>query len=216
MIAARWIGCAEDSVSSNEREQTKRMVYGILYGMGANSLADYLDCTSDEAAEKISNFKSTFPGVASWLNEAVSSCRLKGYVETLKGRKRFLSKIKFGNSEEKSKAQRQAVNSICQGSAADIIKIAMLRIYSVIVDGVDSSDSSSSMATKFHMLRDRCRILLQVHDELVLEVDPLVIREAASLLRTSMEDAVSLLVPLRAKVQVGRTWGSLEAFAPDR
>ncbi|RYR05537.1 hypothetical protein Ahy_B06g085400 isoform A [Arachis hypogaea] len=138
------------------------------------------------------------------------------YVETLKGRKRFLSKIKFGNSTEKSKAQRQAVNSICQGSAADIIKIAMLRIYSVIVDSVDGSDSSSSMATKFHMLRDRCRISLQVHDELVLEVDPSVIREAAALLKTSMENAVSLLVPLRAKVKVGRTWGSLEAFAPDR
>ncbi|KAL1315068.1 hypothetical protein HN51_041855 [Arachis hypogaea] len=216
MIAARWIGCAEDSVSSNERDQTKKMVYGILYGMGANSLADHLDCTSDEAAEKISYFKSSFPGVASWLNEVVSSCRLKGYVETLKGRKRFLSKIKFGNSTEKSKAQRQAVNSICQGSAADIIKIAMLRIYSVIVDSVDGSDSSSSMATKFHMLRDRCRISLQVHDELVLEVDPSVIREAAALLKTSMENAVSLLVPLRAKVKVGRTWGSLEAFAPDR
>ncbi|KAG4382699.1 hypothetical protein GLYMA_14G140800v4 [Glycine max] len=114
MIAARWTGCPEVSVCSKEREQTKRMVYGILYGMGVNSLAEQLDCTSDEAAEKIANFKSSFPGVSSWLLEAVASCRSKGYVETLKGRKRFLSKIKYGSSTEKSKAQRQAVNSICQ------------------------------------------------------------------------------------------------------
>ncbi|CAI8605756.1 unnamed protein product [Vicia faba] len=216
MIAARWIGCPEVSVGSQQREQTKKMVYGILYGMGPNSLAEQMDCTLDEAAERISNFKSTFPGVASWLHEAVAFCRSKGYVETLKGRKRFLSKIKFGSSTEKSRAQRQAVNSICQGSAADIIKIAMIKIYSEIATGVDSLESSSSGATKFHMLRNRCRILLQVHDELVLEVDPSVVKEAAILLQTSMENAVSLLVPLNVKLKVGRTWGSLEPFAPDK
>ncbi|XP_028802319.1 helicase and polymerase-containing protein TEBICHI isoform X3 [Neltuma alba] len=215
MIAARWIGCSEDSVGSHERDQTKRMVYGILYGMGANSLAEQLDCSPVEADEKIKNFKSSFPGVASWLQEAVASCRSKGYVETLKGRKRFLSKIKFGGSKEKSKAQRQAVNSVCQGSAADVIKIAMLRIYSVIVDDINSPGSSCSLATRFHMLRDRCRILLQVHDELVLEADPSVIKEAALLLKASMENAVSLLVPLPVKLMVGRTWGSLEPLIPD-
>ncbi|KAG4965583.1 hypothetical protein JHK85_040558 [Glycine max] len=80
----------------------------------------------------------------------------------------------------------------------------MLRIYSAIVTGFDSPDSSSSLATKFHMLKDRCRILLQVHDELMLEVDPSVIKEAALLLQTSMENAV------------GRTWGSLEPYTSDK
>ncbi|KAL1128002.1 hypothetical protein V6Z11_A13G217700 [Gossypium hirsutum] len=184
--------------------------------MGADTLAEQLNCTSDEAKEKIKSFKSSFPGVASWLHEAVASCRQKGYIETLKGRKRFLSKIKIGNTEEKSKAQRQAVNSICQGSAADIIKIAMIKLHSVIVEGVDSLESGSSILTKFHMLKGRCRILLQVHDELVLEVDPSVIDEAASLLRTSMENAVSLLVPLRVKLNVGKTWGSLKPYQADQ
>lgn len=216
LIAAQWTGKPEASVSSVERDQTKRMVYGILYGMGANTLAEQLDCSSDEAAEKIKSFKSSFPGVASWLHEAVASCREKGYVETIKGRKRFLSKIKFGNSEEKSKAQRQAVNSICQGSAADLIKIAMINIHSLIVDGVDRPESSSLHANKFHMLKGQCRILLQVHDELVLEVDPSLINEAALLLQMSMEDAASLLVPLHVKLKVGRTWGSLEPFLADQ
>ncbi|XP_059460849.1 helicase and polymerase-containing protein TEBICHI isoform X2 [Corylus avellana] len=211
MIAARWTGKPDDCVDSNERDQTKRLVYGILYGMGANTLAEQLRCSSDEAAEKIRSFKSSFPGVASWLHEAIASCRQKGYVETLKGRKRFLSKIKFGNSKERSKAQRQAVNSICQGSAADIIKIAMINIYSVIVEGVDRPDCSS-LVTKFQILKGRCRIILQVHDELVLEVDPSLIKEAALLLQMSMENAALLLVPLHVKLKVGKTWGSLEPF----
>ncbi|KAJ0030524.1 hypothetical protein Pint_12783 [Pistacia integerrima] len=216
MIAARWTGKPEDSIGLHEREQTKRLIYGILYGMGPNTLSEQLNCCSDEAKEKIKSFKSSFPGVAAWLHEAVSSCQQKGYVETLKGRKRFLSKIKFGNCKERSKAQRQAVNSICQGSAADIIKIAMINIHSVIVEGVYRSETTSAAATKFQMLKHRCRVLLQVHDELVLEVDSTVVREAALLLRKCMESAAMLLVPLHAKLKVGRTWGSLEPIQADK
>lgn len=80
MIAARWTGKPIESVDSNERDQTKRLVYGILYGMGANTLAEQLHCSSDEAAEKIRSFKSSFPGVASWLRDAIASCRQKGWV----------------------------------------------------------------------------------------------------------------------------------------
>ncbi|CAL5359107.1 unnamed protein product [Camellia sinensis] len=214
MIAAKWTGKEESNVSSQERDQTKRLVYGILYGMGPNTLAEQLDCSLDDAAEKIQNFKRSFPGVASWLQEAVTSCRQKGYVETLKGRKRFLAKIKFGNSKEKSKAQRQAVNSICQGSAADIIKIAMINIHSLIVEEVGRSHPSTLFAAQFHMLRGRCRILLQVHDELVLEADPSVVKEAGLLLQMSMERAVSLLVPLHMKLlsQILRLRGAVVAF----
>ena len=78
MIAARWTGKPDDCVDSNERDQTKRLVYGILYGMGANTLAEQLRCSSDEAAEKIQSFKRSFPGIASWLREAIASCRQKG------------------------------------------------------------------------------------------------------------------------------------------
>lgn len=211
MIAAKWTGKTESIVSQEERDQTKRLVYGILYGMGAKSLAEHIYCSSDEAAERIESFKRSFPGVASWLQEAVTSCREKGYIETLKGRKRFLAKIKFGNSKEKSKAQRQAVNSICQGSAADIIKIAMINIHSVL-DHFEKSPFHSAVDEKFHVLKGRCRIILQVHDELVLEADPSVAKEAGLLLQMSMENAVSLLVPLHVKLKIGSTWGSLEPF----
>ncbi|XP_073110579.1 helicase and polymerase-containing protein TEBICHI isoform X1 [Elaeis guineensis] len=215
MIAARWTGRPESAISSQEREHTKRLIYGILYGMGANSLAEQLECSSEEAAEKIQSFKTSFPGVSSWLHEAVASCCHKGYVETLMGRKRFLSKIKFGNNKEKAKAQRQAVNSICQGSAADIIKIAMITIHPVIAEGSELLNLNSGLATKFSNIKGHCRIVLQVHDELVLEVDPHLIRDAGILLQMSMESAVSLLVPLHVKLKVGKTWGSLEPFQPE-
>ncbi|CDY23339.1 BnaA08g12070D [Brassica napus] len=215
MIAAKWTGKTEDTVGPHDRDQTKRLIYGILYGMGANTLAEQLECSSDEAKEKIRSFKSSFPAVTSWLNETVSFCQEKGYIQTLKGRRRFLSKIKFGNAKEKSKAQRQAVNSVCQGSAADIIKIAMINIYSAISEDVNTSASSSSTEARCHMLKGRCRILLQVHDELVLEVDPSYAKEAAMLLQSSMENAVSLLVPLHVKLKIGKTWGSLEPLQAD-
>ncbi|KNA12473.1 hypothetical protein SOVF_125610 [Spinacia oleracea] len=211
MVASRWTGKLESNVSSQERDQTKRLVYGILYGMGANTLAEQLHCSADEAKAKIQSFKNSFPGVASWLHEAVAFCRQRGYVQTLKGRKRFLSKIQFGDGKEKAKAQRQAVNSICQGSAADIIKIAMINIYSVIAES-ETHSSTDALVTKFSMLKGRCHILLQVHDELVMEVDPSVLREAGLLLKMCMGSAASLLVPLQVKVKVGRTWGSLEPF----
>nr|CAD1822289.1 unnamed protein product [Ananas comosus var. bracteatus] len=187
MIAARWTNKVESVISSKERENTKRLIYGILYGMGANSLAEQLNCSSEEAAEKIKSFKASFPGVSSWLHEAVASCRKKGYVETLMGRKRFLSKIKFGNRKEKAKAQRQAVNSICQ--AMNALLLLLLLLPQIVI----STD---------------------VHDELVLEADPCVVAEAGKLLQMSMEGAASLLVPLRVKLKVGKTWGSLEPLQP--
>lgn len=82
MVASRWTGKLESNVSSQERDQTKRLVYGILYGMGANTLAEQLHCSADEAKAKIQSFKNSFPGVASWLHEAVAFCRQRGYWST--------------------------------------------------------------------------------------------------------------------------------------
>lgn len=84
MIAAKWTGKVESGVSLQERDQTKRLVYGMLYGMGANSLAEQLNCTSDEATERIRSFKTSFPGVAMWLQEVVASCCQKGSVQFIR------------------------------------------------------------------------------------------------------------------------------------
>ncbi|GJN13401.1 hypothetical protein PR202_gb00095 [Eleusine coracana subsp. coracana] len=96
----------------------------------------------------------------------------KAYVETLMGRRRFLAKIMAGNNKEKAKAQRQAVNSICQGSAADIIKVAMIKVHSVITNRSMEVDSTDEVIRNLSEITGHCHLILQVHDELVLEVDP--------------------------------------------
>ncbi|KAK3136447.1 hypothetical protein QOZ80_5BG0434890 [Eleusine coracana subsp. coracana] len=188
---------------------------GDVFTMIASRWAEQLECSTEDAAHKIQSFKRSFPGVSSWLQEAVASCRQKGYVETLMGRRRFLAKIMAGNNKEKAKAQRQAVNSICQGSAADIIKVAMIKVHSVITNRSMEVDSTDEVIRNLSEITGHCHLILQVHDELVLEVDPCMLPRAGRLLQLCMENAASLLVPLRAKIKVGKTWGSLEPFYPE-
>ncbi|KAH9300440.1 hypothetical protein KI387_012023, partial [Taxus chinensis] len=194
MMAARWTGQDECAINEKQRDQTKKLVYGILYGMGVNTLAEQLECSVAEAGERYDRFRTAFPGVSSWLQYAVDCCRQKGYITTLCGRKRFLGKINFGNRGEQAKAERQAVNSICQGSAADVIKMAMLKVHSAIAVGSSEGDPDTSQTSQFPVsnLKGNCRLLLQIHDELLLEVKPDMLREAALLVRTSMEGAASL------------------------
>jgi len=215
MMAARWTGKNESEITEKQRDLTKKLVYGILYGMGVNTLAEQLECSVGEAGERYERFKTAFPGVSSWLQQAVDCCRQKGYITTLSGRKRFLGKINFGSRGEQAKAERQAVNSICQGSAADIIKMAMLKVHSTIASGnsEEISESSTKSECLVSGLKGHCRLLLQIHDELLLEVNPVMVREAAALVRSSMEGAACLKVPLRVKLQVGKTWGSLKPFS---
>ncbi|WCJ18401.1 ATP-dependent DNA helicase Hel308 [Euphorbia peplus] len=169
-------------------EDKNGMTHGILEVVAggivqaANDIHRYVRCTLLNSTKPFSDVVKSAQASLRWFYH-----------------KKFL----FGNSKEKSKAQRQAVNSICQGSAADLIKIAMINIHSVI-GGVDESESSFAFATKFQMLKGRCRILLQVHDELVLEVDPCMVKDAASLLQIGMEKAALLLVPLQVNLKVGR------------
>ncbi|XP_073390265.1 helicase and polymerase-containing protein TEBICHI isoform X3 [Physcomitrium patens] len=199
VLAAQWTGLPMCEVSDKQRERTKRLVYGILYGMGVNTLAEHLECPVAEAQVMLERFKGTFPLVTTWLSHAVDSCRQKGYITTLSGRKRYLDKINTGKWGEQAKAERQAVNSICQGSAADLIKLAMIKVH----DAISSSHQGS------------CRLLLQIHDELLLEVDKRVLKHVAQILRSSMEGAITLRVPLRTKLQVGTSWGSLQLYTED-
>ncbi|KAH9571445.1 hypothetical protein CY35_02G094300 [Sphagnum magellanicum] len=197
MLAAQWTGLSESAITEQQREHTKRLVYGLLYGMGVNTLSEHLQCPLTDAQQMLDQFKATFPAVAVWLNQAVQSCRQNGYVKTLCGRKRYLDKINYGKWGEKAKAERQAVNSICQGSAADLIKMAMIKVHNAMSTPRRERVSTLSqqrvqLETPAWPLQGSCRLLLQIHDELVLEVDKRVLKEVASMLRYYMEGAATL------------------------
>ncbi|MCO5573274.1 hypothetical protein L7F22_027043 [Adiantum nelumboides] len=184
IITAQWTEVIEANVTEKQRDLTKRLVYGILYGMGISALADQLECSVSEAAEKYKCFKSALPGVAKWQWL---------YISTLSGRRRYLDKINHGNLSERSKAERQAVNSICQGSAADLIKIAMNKL--LPVGSVGKASSGHDQNEKILLsspLTGKFRLLLQIHDELVLETEKSALREVAAFLRSCMEGAATL------------------------
>ncbi|XP_024542477.1 helicase and polymerase-containing protein TEBICHI-like isoform X1 [Selaginella moellendorffii] len=218
MMTAKWTSQPETSVTDKQRERTKRMVYGILYGMGISSLAEKMECTVGEASRYHEQFKVAFPGVNAWLQQAVDGCRRNGYVKTLAGRKRYLEKINDSKRGDQAKAERQAVNSICQGSAADLIKMAMIDLHTALVGKNDKTlaytdAQGNSRAIHFSMLHNRCRLLLQIHDELLLEVEEAIATDAAAIVKACMEGATSLTVPLTVKVQSGPSWGELRPLS---
>eukprot|EP00850_Spirogloea_muscicola_P005539 SM000025S08434 [mRNA] locus=s25:718080:729951:- [translate_table: standard] len=207
MIAISWLKRDSSEVTVKEREKAKRLVYGILYGMGCDALADKLGCCVEEATKRKEEFLNMYPGVRSWLAQEIASCKERGYVATLNGRKRFIDKINSWTHHDRAKGRRQSVNSICQGSAADIIKVAMLNLHSRI-GSLKEADTEDKVTVK--ELEGKVHLLLQMHDELLLEVHQSVLRQAAAEVRHCMESAASLRVPLHVKVRVGSSWGQLQ------
>ncbi len=194
--AAALYGVAEDAVTSDMRRAAKVVNFGVLYGMGAHRLAGQLKIPYAEAKRFIENYFATYARVDLFSRETVEQARRCGYVETLAGRKRYLPDLLSDSRMMNENAERIAVNTPIQGSAADLIKIAMIRIH-----------------RRLQKEKLPCDMLLQVHDELVFEVDPDRIEEAAALVRHEMEHAMELSVPLVVDIGHGRNW--LEAKGED-
>ncbi len=178
-----------DAVTRDQRRKAKEVNYGIPYGISAYGLAQRLRCPLKEAQELIENYQQSYPSVAGFLAELVERAREKGYAETLLGRRRYVPNIHARNRNERSAAERIAVNMPIQGTQADMIKIAMVRIH--------------------HQLRSKglaAKMILQVHDELVFstpdsEVDPL-----RSMIVEEMVQALPLDVPVEVDVNVADNW----------
>jgi len=187
--AAEVFGVDIDEVTSFMRNKAKAVNFGIVYGISDYGLSKQLGVSRDEAALYIKNYFARYTGVKTYMDREIMKARQQGYVETLFGRRRYLPDITQSNFNLRSFAERTAINTPIQGTAADIIKIAMLKVAEVLTNaGVKS------------------RVLLQVHDELVLEVTNEERQMVAGLVKTTMENAVKLSVPLVADVAVGKTW----------
>ncbi len=189
--ASEVFGVSLDLVSHEMRSRAKAVNFGIVYGISDFGLAVQLGCSRKEAGDFIENYLARYKGVKEYMERMKALARSQGYVTTLLGRRRYLQDINNRNFNLRSFAERTAINTPIQGTAADIMKLAMLRVDKAL----RKSDLSS-------------RVLLQVHDELVLEVKEVEREATASLVQTEMQNAFKLDVPLLAEVNYGKDWAS--------
>jgi DNA polymerase I len=187
--ASRVFGVPPEEVGPELRAKIKAMNYGLAYGLSAFGLSQQLRISTDEARVLMEDYFKEFGGVRDYLQEVVARARMDGYTATMMGRRRYLPDLTSDNRQRREMAERMALNAPIQGSAADVIKVAML--------AVDSSLSGAGLAS---------RMLLQVHDELLIEVAPGEYDEARELVCAAMGGAAALRVPLDVSVGTGRTW----------
>lgn len=213
MIAGEWLSKDPSNISDMQRQQTKQMCYGMVYGIGAKALGAQMGVSEEEAYQFIDSFKSKYPHLKKFITTTINGCRDKGHVVTIKGRKRFLPHINSTDINKRAQAERQAVNSTIQGSAADLVKLAMIN--------VDKELQRSGMITSLPQLEsnelghqtDIALLVLQLHDELVYEVHSSVVLKVARVLKKEMENAIMLRVPFPVKIKSGLSWGQLEPIS---
>ena len=179
-----------ENVVPDMRRIAKVINFGVMYGMSAFRLANQLRISRTEAADFITRYFTTYSGVAAFMETLKESAAEKGFVETLMGRRRYIRAINSRNQTQRAAAERIAINTPIQGSAADIVKTAMLHV---------------DRALKRQHLS--ARLLLQVHDELILEAPDSEVDSVKALLKQEMEHVVKLAVPLRVSIESGSCWG---------
>ena len=198
--ASRVFGVSPEKVDKEMRRRAKVINFGILYGMGVNALrANLGNVSREESAQYLEEYFKKFAGLAKWIEETKALAEKNGYTETLYGRRRYFSGFKSTLPGLRAQAERMAVNAPIQGTQADIIKLAMI--------------SADNLIEK-NGWRERVRLVLQVHDELVYEIEKNLADEASAVLKHAMEDVVAkdMLsgVPIIAEVSVGANWGDLK------
>ena len=189
--ASRVYNVDEKSVTKEMRYKAKSVNFGIIYGQGAFGLADNLGIARSEAKEIIDNYKKQFPGIQKYMDDTINFAREHGYVQTLMGRKRWLRDINSSNFTVRGFAERNAINSPIQGTAADMIKLAMIKVHAAMKkEGFKS------------------RMILQVHDELVFDATKDEVKELKPLIVECMQAAMPLpnKVPVIAECGEGKNW----------
>ncbi|MCY0977010.1 DNA polymerase I [Chryseobacterium wangxinyae] len=187
--AAKLFNIPLEEVSKTQRGQAKTVNFGILYGQGAFALAEQTGLSRSEAKQMIEAYYETYPKLKEYMAEQVKRAREIGYVETILGRKRHLKDINSGNFVVRAHAERNAVNAPIQGSAADVVKMAMIKIQKEL--------EKEKLQTK---------MLLQVHDELIFESPIDEVEVATHIIKNEMENAIETQVPLLVEVGVGKNW----------
>ena len=189
ITASEVFGVPLDAVTPELRKRAKAVNFGIVYGIGGYSLSGDIGVSVKEASQYIKTYKETYAGVDAYLQNLILEAKEKGYVETLYRRRRYIPELTAQKAATRAFGERVAMNSPIQGTAADVIKIAMLRVEEALRAG--------NFAAK---------LILQVHDELIIEAPEAEANAVAALLKEEMENAATLAVPLTVEVSVGKTW----------
>ncbi len=180
---------AVENISKEQRSQAKTVNFGIIYGVSAFGLSSQTSLTRKESKIIIDAYYESYPGLKSFINKQINFARENGYVETILGRRRYLRDINSRNSIVRSASERNAVNAPIQGSAADIIKLAMININKRL--------KNEKLETK---------MMLQVHDELVFETPKKEIEKCVKIIRHEMENVFDLRVKLKVDINYGNNW----------
>jgi DNA polymerase-1 len=187
--SAKVFGVEQKDVTRDMRRKAKEVNFGIMYGIGPFGLANRLEISQTEAKDIIQRYFERFPKVKQYINDTLDAARRNGYVSTMLGRRRYLPELSSKNFAVRSNAERQAINMPIQGTAADMIKLAMIRI--------DEALQRSGVESK---------MLLQVHDELVFEVPKKEVEMIKTLVVDKMKNAMKLDVPIEVEVGSGKNW----------
>ena len=187
--AAKIYNVSENEVTKEMRHKAKSVNFGIIYGQGAFGLAESLNITRTEAKHLIENYFEKYPRIKELMDSLIQQAKQKGYTETLSGRKRWLPDINSANRNVRANAERMAINTPIQGTAADMIKTAMIHIH-----------------RQLKAQRLRTKMLLQVHDELLFEVPYTEVEQVSEIVRTEMQNAIPLEVPIIVNIGIGKNW----------
>ncbi|XP_026149003.1 DNA polymerase nu isoform X1 [Mastacembelus armatus] len=200
MLASQWKGKSETEVTSEDREHAKRIVYSVVYGAGRERLSGILGVSAEQASQFQDSFLQTYRDVQAFIQRIIQQCHKQGYVLSIMGRRRSLPNINSPEWGARMQAERQAVNFVVQGSAADLCKMAMIKIFNQVC-------SSSSLSA---------RLIAQLHDELLYEVEDSQVEHFAALVKRTMESlqhiphlGIHLKVPLKVALSSGKSWGSM-------
>ena len=192
-VASQVYGVPLAEVTSEMRRTAKAVNFGVIYGQSPFGLAKTLGIEQDVAARFIDNYFNRHPGVEEFLRQILVECRVNGYVNTILGRRRAIRGVRPDPGRQRNLSERTAINTVIQGSAADLIKLAMIAVH-----------------RRMALERLRSKLLLQIHDELIFEVAPEEIDTVRRLVVEEMTGARPLAVPLKVDVAVGRNWAEAE------
>ena len=191
--ASLLFGKPEADINEHERNAAKTVNFGITYGMSAYGLSRELNVGITEADNFITDYFNRYPKVKGYIQAVCTQAQTEGYVKTILGRRRYLPDFKSNNPQAREFAQRQAVNSPIQGSSADLIKLAMVKIHE-----------------EFRKNNLKSRLIMQIHDELVFDVHPDEVDKLKEIVKRDMEQSIKLSIPVEVKIKVGKNWGEVQ------